>query len=51
MIVVGDTGPVNYLILSGHVALVHELYEALLIPTSVLSFPRKSGQGVRVPKE
>ncbi len=35
MIVVADTGPVNYLILSGHVALVHELYGALLIPTAV----------------
>ncbi len=35
MIVVADTGPVNYLILSGHVALVHELYGTLLIPTAV----------------
>jgi predicted nucleic acid-binding protein len=35
MIVVADTGPVNYLILSGHVDLVHELYGALLIPTAV----------------
>jgi predicted nucleic acid-binding protein len=37
MIVVADTGPVNYLnlILSGHVVLVHELYGALLIPTAV----------------
>ncbi len=35
MIVVADTGPVNYLILSGHVALIHELYGALLIPTAV----------------
>src|SRR5580658_9171366 len=35
MIVVADTGPVNYLILSGHVALVHELYGAMLIPTAV----------------
>src|ERR1039458_5142201 len=35
MIVVADTGPVNYLILSGHVALVHELYGDLLIPEAV----------------
>ena len=35
MIVVADTGPVNYLVLSGHVALVHALYGALLIPTAV----------------
>jgi predicted nucleic acid-binding protein len=35
MIIVADTGPVNYLILSGHMALVHELYGALLIPTAV----------------
>ena len=34
MIVVADTGPLNYLILSGHVVLVHELYAALLIPTA-----------------
>ena len=35
MIIVADTGPVNYLILSGHVDLVNELYGALLIPTAV----------------
>ena len=35
MIVVADTGPVNYLILSGQVALLHELYGALLIPMAV----------------
>ena len=35
MIVVADTGPVNYLILSGQVALVCELYGGLLIPTAV----------------
>jgi predicted nucleic acid-binding protein len=35
MIVVADTGPVNYLILSGHENLIHELYGALLIPTAV----------------
>jgi predicted nucleic acid-binding protein len=35
MRVVSDTGPVNYLVLSGHLALVHELYGTLLIPTAV----------------
>jgi predicted nucleic acid-binding protein len=35
MIIVADTGPVNYLILSGHMALAHELYGSLLIPTAV----------------
>ena len=35
MIVVADTGPVNYLVLSGHVGLVHELYGALIIPAAV----------------
>jgi predicted nucleic acid-binding protein len=35
MIVVADRGPVNYLILGGHVALLHEFYGALLIPTPV----------------
>jgi predicted nucleic acid-binding protein len=35
MIVVADTGPVNYLILSGHVDLAHELYGTMLIPTAV----------------
>jgi predicted nucleic acid-binding protein len=33
--IVADTGPVNYLILSEHAALLHELYGALLIPTAV----------------
>jgi predicted nucleic acid-binding protein len=35
MIVVADTGPVNYLVLSGHVTLLHELYGELLIPSAV----------------
>lgn len=32
MIVVADTGPANYLVLSGQIDLVHVLYGALLIP-------------------
>lgn len=36
MIVVADTGPVNYLVLSGHIDLVHALFGTLLIPTAVL---------------
>jgi len=35
MIVVTDTGPVNYLVLSGHAVLVYQLYGALLVPTAV----------------
>jgi predicted nucleic acid-binding protein len=35
MIVVADTGPVNYLILSGHVSLISKLYGTLSIPTAV----------------
>lgn len=35
MIVVADTGPVNYLVLSGHVHLVHELYGRLVLPPAV----------------
>jgi predicted nucleic acid-binding protein len=35
MIVVADTGPVNYLVLSGQVDLAHDLYRTLLIPPAV----------------
>jgi predicted nucleic acid-binding protein len=35
MIVVADTGPVNYLILSGQIDLAHALYGVLLIPPAV----------------
>ena len=35
MIVVADTGPVNYLVMSGQVDLAHELYGTLLIPPAV----------------
>jgi predicted nucleic acid-binding protein len=35
MIVVADTGPVNYLILSGQVDLAHTLYGVLVIPHAV----------------
>jgi predicted nucleic acid-binding protein len=35
MIVVADTGPVNYLVLSGQVDLVHTLYVRLIIPSAV----------------
>jgi predicted nucleic acid-binding protein len=35
MIVVADTGPVNYLVLSGQIDLAHHLYGALLIPPAV----------------
>lgn len=35
MIVVADTGPVNYLILCGYIDLIHSLYGTLLLPTIV----------------
>ena len=35
MIIVADTGPVNYLILSGHVDLIPQLYGSLILPTAV----------------
>ncbi len=35
MVVVADTGPVNYLVLSGQIGLAHDLYQTLLIPGAV----------------
>lgn len=35
MIVVADTGPINYLILSGHIELVRDLYGSVLLPPAV----------------
>ena len=35
MIVVADTGPVNYLILSGQIDLARALYGTLLMPPAV----------------
>jgi predicted nucleic acid-binding protein len=35
MIIVADTGPANYLVLSGHIDLAHTLYGRLLIPPAV----------------
>ncbi len=35
MIVVADTGPVNYLILIGHIDLACALYGTLLLPPAV----------------
>lgn len=35
MIIVADTGPVNYLILSGYIDLVRQLYGSLILPASV----------------
>ena len=35
MIIVADTGPVNYLILTGHVDLLPQLYGSLILPTAV----------------
>ena len=36
MIVVSDTSPLNYLVLIGYEDLLHQLYEKVLIPQSVL---------------
>jgi predicted nucleic acid-binding protein len=36
VIVVADTGPVNYLVLSGQIDLAHDLYGTLLIPPAIL---------------
>lgn len=35
MIVIADTGPVNYLVLIGEIELVHTLYGTVLIPSAV----------------
>ena len=35
MIIVADTGPVNYLILSGHIGLIPPLYGLLILPPAV----------------
>src|SRR5262245_50959245 len=35
MMVVADTGPVNYLILSGYIDLIQSLYGSLIIPSAV----------------
>ena len=35
MIVVADTGPVHYLVLAGHVELLHTLYGSVLLPPAV----------------
>jgi predicted nucleic acid-binding protein len=35
MIVVADTGPIHYLILCGHIALLHDLYGQVVIPEAV----------------
>jgi predicted nucleic acid-binding protein len=35
MMVVADTGPVNYLILSGHIGLIPPLYGSLILPPAV----------------
>lgn len=35
MIVVADTGPINYLILIGHIDVLSELYHRVLIPVAV----------------
>ncbi len=35
MIVVGDTGPLNYLLLIGHVDILHSLFSRVVIPRAV----------------
>jgi predicted nucleic acid-binding protein len=48
MIVVADTGPVNYLILIGHIDLLSKLYSTILIPSAVRDELRDSGAPDRV---
>lgn len=36
MIVVSDTSPINYLILTEYVEVLHELYDQVVIPGKVL---------------
>jgi predicted nucleic acid-binding protein len=43
MIVVADTGPINYLIWIGHVAVLPRLYTTVLIPEAVQDELRKPG--------
>jgi predicted nucleic acid-binding protein len=47
--IVTDTGPLNYLLLSGYVHLLPELYQVVLLPTAVLNELQhpKAPQGVR----
>jgi len=35
MIVVADTGPIHYLVLSGHIGLLNQLYGEVVIPEAV----------------
>lgn len=35
MIVVADTGPIHYLVLSGHIGLLHQLYGDVVVPQAV----------------
>lgn len=37
MIVVADTGPIHYLILSGYVGVLHDLYGVVVLPEAVKS--------------
>ena len=43
MIVVSDTTPINYLILIGHIDLLHRLYGQVIIPTMVANELRHPG--------
>jgi predicted nucleic acid-binding protein len=43
MIVVSDTTPLNYLILIGHIDLLHRLYGQVIIPTTVANELRHPG--------
>lgn len=37
MIVVSDTGPINYLIVLGHIEILEQLFDSVLIPSAVLA--------------
>ncbi len=42
MIVVADTSPLNYLVLIGHVKILHQLYDRVVVPAGVASELRDS---------
>jgi predicted nucleic acid-binding protein len=48
MIVIADTGPINYLVLIGAVDVLHPLYTRVLVPRSVVEELKQAGTPDRV---
>ena len=40
-LVIADTGPINYLLLIGHIEILPELFEKVILPSSVKDEIRK----------